>query len=118
MKKTTKVTILSLLVFPGIGHLVLKKYVIALGFMASFIYLLLGFIKEIQDKTQQVLDSIIRGDIPIEAAAIRQALIDQGVLANTHLSTMGYLLLAIWIIAAFDAYRIAKNNAEKVTELS
>ena len=116
MKKTTKVTLLSLLVFPGIGHLVLKKYAIAMGFIASFTYLLLGFIKDIYDKTQQVIDSIIRGDIPIEASAIRQALIDQGALENPNLSTIGYLLLVIWGLAAFDAYRIANKSTNNITD--
>jgi hypothetical protein len=118
MKKTTKVTLLSLLVFPGVGHLVLKKYLIAISFIASFSYLLLDFIKEIHDKTQQVIDSIIRGEIPIEASAIRQALIDQGALENPNLSTIGYLLLVIWVVAAFDAYRIANKSVNHITDLS
>ncbi len=114
MKQTTKVTLLSLLVFPGVGHLVLKKYLIAIGFFASFTYLLLGFIKEIHVKTQQVIDSIIKGEIPLEASAIRQALIDQGALENPNLSTTGYLLLVIWGLAAFDAYRIANKNTQDI----
>ena len=119
MKQTTKVTLLSLLVFPGIGHLVLKKkYAIAAGFIASFAYLLLGLVKDIHDKTQQVIDSMIRGEIPMEVSAIRQALIDQCALENPNLTTIGYLLLIIWAIAAFDAYRIAKNSIDKIAEQS
>ena len=117
MKQTTKVTLLSLLVFPGVGHLVLKKYVIAIGFFASFTYLLLGFIKEIHDKTQQVIDSMIRGEIPMEVSAIRQALIDQGALENPNLATLGYVILIIWVAAALDAYRIAKKTAQDTTTL-
>jgi len=113
MKKTTQVTLLSLLVFPGFGHLLLKKYAVAIGFAASFGYLLLSLLNEIHDKTQQVLASVISGDIPIEAAAIRQALIDQGALENANLSTMSYLLLVIWVISAFDAYRIANKNLKQ-----
>lgn len=113
MKKITQVTLLSLLVFPGLGHLVLKKYAVAIGFSASFGYLLLSLLNEIHDKTQQVLASVISGDIPIEAAAIRQALIDQGALENANLSTIGYLLVVIWAISAFDAYRIANKNLKQ-----
>jgi hypothetical protein len=109
MKKTTKVTLLSILVFPGVGHLVLKKYAIALGFIASFAYLLLGFIGDIIDKSQQVIDSIVRGETPLEINAISEALAEQGVLASQQQSFAGYLLLLIWILAAFDAYRMAKK---------
>lgn len=113
MKQSTKVTLLSLLVFPGIGHLVLKKYAIAIGFIASFAYLLLGLVKDIHAKTQQIIESIIRGEIPIEVSAIRQALIDQGALENQNLTNISYMLLIIWAIAAFDAYRIAKKDIQK-----
>jgi hypothetical protein len=116
MKKTTKVTLLSLLVFPGVGHLFLKKYLIAIAFIASSAYLLLGFIKEIYDKTQHVIDSIIRGEIPINVSAIRQALIDQGALENPNFATIGYLFLIIWGIAAFDAYRIANKSVKDITD--
>jgi len=110
MKKSTKVTLLSLLVFPGVGHLVLKKYAIAAGFIISFTYLLLGLIKDIHNKTQQVIESIIQGDIPMEISAIREALVNNGALENPDLTIIGYLLLLIWGIAAFDAYRITNKN--------
>ena len=110
MKKTVKVVLLSILVFPGVGHLVLKKYVIAAAFIASFVYLLLGLFNQVMNKTQPVIDAIIQGEIPIELTAIRQALIEQGVLESSEFSTMGFLLLLIWAIAAFDAYRIANKS--------
>ncbi len=120
MKQSTKVALLSLLVFPGVGHLVLKKYAIAVAFSASFAYLLLGLVKDIHDKTQQVIESIIRGEIPIEISAIQQALIAQGALENPNLSNIGYMLLLIWALAAFDAYRIANKDVSnaKITDQS
>jgi len=117
MKKSTKVTLLSLFVLPGIGHLVLKKYAIAAVFMISFIYLLLGLIKDIHNKTQQVIESIIQGEIPMDISAIREALIDNGALENPNLTIIGYLLLLIWGIAAFDAYRIVKKNEQDSANL-
>ena len=108
MKITTKVTLLSLFVFPGFGHLFLKKYAIAVGFIASCLYLLLGLIKDLYTNIQKIIDSVLREDLSMDTSAISQALIDQGVLDNPNLSTTGYLLLFIWILAAFDAYRISK----------
>jgi len=109
MKKTTKVTLLSALVFPGIGHLVLKKYAVSLAFIASFSYLIFSFIGDIFKKTQKVVDSIIRGEIPLDINAISEALAEQGVLAGQQQTFVGYLLLIVWLLAAFDAYRIAKK---------
>ena len=112
MKQTIKVTLLSVLVFPGVGHLVLKKYPIALAFIASASYLLFGIISEVIDKTQMIVDSVLRGDIPMEATAIRQALFDQQVLAGQNQTFVMYLLVLIWAIAAFDAYRLANKNSQ------
>jgi len=117
MKKATKVTLLSLFVFPGAGHLLLKKYAIATGFILSFTYLLLGIIKKIHNKTQQVIESIIQGEIPMEISAIREALVEKGALENSNLTVISYLLLIIWCIAAFDAYRIATKEAQDTDNL-
>jgi len=110
MKKTTKVTLLSLCIFPGLGHLFLKKYVIAIAFITSFSYLFLSYANEIMNQSQQVIDSILRGEIPIELTAITQALEERGVLDSQNQTIMSYCLLLIWILAAFDAYRIAKKR--------
>lgn len=116
MKKTIQVTLLSLLVFPGVGHLALKKYVLALGFFASFAYLLLSLINEISDKIHPLYTQILSGKVAIELSAIRQALIEQGALENAHLTTLSYLLVAIWLVAAVDAYRIANNKINHLAD--
>ena len=116
MKKITKVILLSLLVFPGVGHLVLKKYLIAIAFMSCSAYLLLGFIKELHNKTQHLMDSIIRGEISIEISVIYQTFIEQGALENSNFTTISYLFLIIWTMAAFDAYRIANKSSQDSTD--
>jgi len=117
MKKATKVTLLSLFVFPGAGHLLLKKYAIAAGFIISFTYLLLGLIKKVHNKTQQVIESIIQGEVPMEISAIREALIAKGALEHPDMTFISCLLLIIWCIAAFDAYRIATRNERDTDNL-
>lgn len=110
MKKTVKVTLLSLLVFPGVGHLVLKNYALATAFAASFAYLMIGLIKDIYEKTQEVMDRVVSGEVAMDAASISQALNDKDVLNNPNLSIISFILLLIWVFAAFDAYRIANKN--------
>lgn len=116
MKKTTKVILLSLLIFPGAGHLALKRYAVAIGFITSFIYLLSGFINDLHDLSLKTIEMINNGEIPLDALAISQALTEQGILNNNHLSTIGYLLITLWLASAFDSYRIAKQ-VEKNSEL-
>ena len=109
MKITTKVTLLSLLVFPGLGHIILKKYAIALAFIASFSYVLLSLVNKVVEKSQKIIDDLIRGEIPLEVNAISEAITQQGILGGQQQTFAGYLLLIIWLIAAFDAHRMAKK---------
>ncbi len=118
MKQTTKVLFLSTLIFPGIGHLLLKKYAIALAFIISFSYLLIGFINSVIEKVQWVVDRLIRGEIPIELSAIRRALEEQNILTDQQQELTLFFLLFIWFFAAFDAYRIAKKNQENSSNLT
>ncbi|MCP4991405.1 MAG: hypothetical protein GY928_36720 [Colwellia sp.] len=110
MNKTTKVTLLSTLVFPGVGHLVLKRYGIALAFIASSTYLLLSLISDMLDKSQRVIDSITRGEIPLEIEAISQALAEQGILVSQQQTFSGCMFILVWVLAAFDAFRIANKQ--------
>ena len=110
MKKTTKVTLLSLLVFPGVGHLFLKKYAVAVAFIASFSYLIMGLLYETYEKVEKIIDRIMEGEIPMDVAHINRALIDSEVLSNSNMPIMSYILFFIWILAAFDANRIANKG--------
>ena len=110
MKKTTKVALLSALVFPGAGHLYLKKYPPAFGFIAAFAYLLSIIISTLIEKTEKISQLIIDGKIPLEVNAISQALAEQNVNGAQVSSFAGYSLLFIWLFAVFDAYRIAKQT--------
>ncbi len=110
MNKKTKVTLLSTLIFPGVGHLFLHKYGISLGFISSATYLLLSFIGDMLNKSQQIIDSIIIGRIPLEVEAISKALAEQGTLVSQQQTFSGYMLLLVWVLAASDAFRIAKQQ--------
>ena len=109
MKKTTLTPLLSLLVFPGVGHLYLKKYAIGLGLIISFSYLLISLIVEIRESTKDIIDGILTGDIPMDIPLISKMLADNQSL-NSSLSIISYLLLFIWLFSAYDAYRISKKD--------
>lgn len=112
MKKTTKVTLLSAFVFPGAGHLYLKKYPPAIGFIAAFSYLLSIIISVLMEKTEKISVLIMEGKIPLEVDAITQALTEQGANVAQQSNFTSYALLFIWLFATLDAYRIAKQNTE------
>ena len=113
MKITTKVILYSLLIFPGIGHFILKKYALGLVFSLSFAYLLFGLVNQIIGQAQQIAQSITRGEIPLEITAINEALAQQAISSDSSQVFAGYLLLIIWGLSAFDAFRIANKSKPK-----
>lgn len=84
--------------------------------MCCSTYLLLSLIKELHNKTQHLMDSIIRGKISIEISVIYQTFIDQGALKNSNFITISYLFVNIRTMAAFDAYKIANKSAKNSTD--
>ncbi|MBU2870462.1 hypothetical protein [Colwellia sp. E2M01] len=110
MKQSIKVLLLSLFVFPGAGHIFLKKYPLAFVFILSTLYLLFDFIKALHEVAQKIVDDVLLGKIAMDLSAIHQALQTKLVIDYNNFSTVSYLLLLLWIIAAFDAYRIANKS--------
>lgn len=110
MKKTTKATLLSTLVFPGVGHIFLKKYLPALGFIAAFAFLLNNVVIALFERTEKISQKILNGEIPLEISAISQAITQQSVNSGQQDGFTIYALLFIWLFSAIDAYRLAKQE--------
>jgi hypothetical protein len=117
MKKPMKVALLSGLVFPGIGHFVLKKYYRAFTFALSFAVLLSIYINDVFYKTQLIVEKIQQGKIALNANAISQAIENLSIGYNSEqLNLLGYVLLSIWLLAIVDAYRVAVPLAKVETK--
>jgi hypothetical protein len=106
MKKSTRAVLLSLFIFPGTGHFLLRRpgrgcVLVAAALLAT------GII--VRDATQQafvIVDKIQRGEIPLDPAAIERAISH----TNTTSSTIAWCGIAfIWLVAALDAYRIGRQ---------
>lgn len=108
MDKAIKVALLSALIFPGIGHIFLKKHVAAAVFAGSaFIcsYLLLA---KVVENAIKIIEKIKPNELP-DTEEIRELIalqLSQIDLISTNIISV--ILLLIWCVAAIDAYRIAK----------
>ena len=115
MKLTIKVILLSALVYPGIGHFVLKKYLLCTLFLSSTTYLMVSLINDIYSMLNVIEVAIQNGTVTRTFPAIRQALFEHGIFDNPALANNVTILFILWLVAAVDAYRIArakeKNNS-------
>jgi hypothetical protein len=75
MKKSTKAALLSGLIFPGIGHMVLKSY--RRGFVLVLLALVATsvIINVAMQRALAIVDRISSGDISVESEAIAEMIL-------------------------------------------
>ncbi|MDH5611706.1 MAG: hypothetical protein OEY66_04515 [Gammaproteobacteria bacterium] len=113
MKKSTKAALLSAFIFPGTGHLFLKKYIQAVvlagtAFAASY-YL----ISKSVERALQIVEKIESGDITPDVLAITELLEKQAAGAEAQSLDIAMAIIIIcWLIGIVDAYRL-RNLRDK-----
>ena len=113
MRKSTKAALLSGLVFPGIGHLVLKRYLLgAILIVVSFVaiwVLVTGTVNRAMD----VVDRIESGEVAMDSASIEEAVSSSANHAGfTAEDASGYVLLIAWLVGIVDCVRLGRRAEE------
>jgi len=114
MKKSIKAALLSAFVFPGIGHLFLKKYISAAVLAGSALTAGYIVIAETLENAQQIVAKIQSGEVAADMTAITEQIAQQANnsgLVNADL--MSQLLIIIWLVAIVDAYRVGRAQQSK-----
>jgi hypothetical protein len=106
MTRPAKAALLSALVFPGLGHIVLKLYlrgsILMLGALASaWVIVRIAF-----RQAQAILDGVASGDIPIESGAITEVLSKTSADSDSTAATTATVVFTVcWLIGIIDSYR-------------
>ena len=117
MKKSTKAVLLSALVFPGAGHIYLKKYftgaVLISISCASLYYLISRAAEEISKIVGQIQSSAVTPDVAtITDMVSKWSSSSQGQL----LSNITVIITICWVAGIIDSYRLGiktdKNEAK------
>jgi hypothetical protein len=110
MKKTTKAVLLSLLIFPGLGHLISKAFARGLLWFCSAA----AVIGVLTVKAMHIAQTIAASLNVSTGLDINQLLDTANQITAQHnpnglLNVMSWMMGLIWIAAAVDAYRLAKR---------
>ena len=104
MTRSIKAALLSGLIFPGAGHMVLKKYLRGSVLMLSALSVIVS--KAIK-QALTIVDRIDSGEIPVEAGAIAELASIPTSGAEGSISNIAALDVgAVWIIGIIDSYRL------------
>jgi hypothetical protein len=116
VKRSTKAVLLSALVFPGVGHLYLKRFVIGIllsGGAASTTYF---SVSSAMSKALDIAETIQREGLSLDANAIALLVSEQSRGAEgSFLSIATIALIVFWIIGIVDSYRLGRIE-ERVDE--
>ena len=111
MTNAIKGVLLSALVFPGLGQIVLKRYQRGVVLMLATVAGLVVIVAKATWEARRILETIESGGGVIDQDAMSRA-IAQATSSSGNLA-FNLLLVAIalcWIYAAVDAYRIGKQQ--------
>ena len=107
MKGSSKAALLSGLIFPGIGHIVLKQYLRGSVLMLFALVALSVIVTRIYQRALTIVDRINSGDIPVDTGAIAEMVSNSTSGADSSIENIAVVVLgACWLIGIIDSYRI------------
>jgi len=110
MKKSIKGALLSGLVFPGVGQIILQYYTRGIALILMVIASLIVIIVKAEQIASGILSKIQTEGGVIDTQIISEAA-NRAVTASDSLiiKTAFFLIVICWIISIIDAYRIGKK---------
>lgn len=109
MKTSTKAVLLSLLVFPGAGHLYLKRPWRGIVFLAPTMSALIYIVNQAAEQANKIAAQIMAGTTSLDPVALA-AQIEQGS-GNTFAANVASgVLLLCWAGAALDAWLLTRRE--------
>lgn len=107
MKISTKAALLSAFVFPGVGHLYLKKHSRGVALIIASCAAIYYVMSLAVEKALQISEMVQSGDLPLDVEAItelvsRQSTGNEYLLVN--IATVAFIIC--WLIGIIDSYRL------------
>ncbi len=110
-----KAALLSAFVFPGVGHILLKKYIPGTVLVGTAIAGLYFLVANAVDRALRITEKIQSGEISLDAATIAELVSKQAVGTEAQLLNIAAAVLFIsWIIGIVDSYRIGRAQQKNV----
>jgi len=104
---TKKAALLSALVFPGVGHMILKQYRRGSILMLSAMAALSVIVTKAINQAFTIVDRINSGEIPVDAGAIMElAAIPNSGAEDSIVHIAAIVVGAVWIFGIIDSYRL------------
>ncbi len=110
MKLSSKAALFSLLVFPGSGQFLQKRYLAGCLVAGTVIACLGLLVTRAVATANSISDKIQSGELPLDIERIRADISAQSAAdGSSMVSIASWLLLACWLLSAADAWRFGRR---------
>ena len=103
-----KAVLLSVLVFPGSGHVLLKKYRTGFSLMITAAIALSVLVYKLVQGSMEIIDKINSGEIAQADVMTISAMLHQNDTLQMKIATT--ILLILWVFSIVDSYRISRKQ--------
>ncbi|GHF87075.1 hypothetical protein [Thalassotalea marina] len=110
MNNRKKALILNLLLCPGAGQLVLKRFKRAILFITIFLITVVYFFSTIVSKIQPLVDKVMAGQLMLTQQAIADEMSKNPIYFDLVLGQqLMIIILSVWLVAIIDGMTV-KNK--------
>jgi hypothetical protein len=114
MKKSTKAALLSACIFPGVGHIFLKKHIPGVALISASFVAIYYLVSKTLEKALQIAENIQSGDVQLDIAAIAELVSQQPTGTDAQLINIATNTFIIcWLIGILDSYRLGRGREKK-----
>ena len=106
-----------MLVFPGVGHLYLKKYVFGLLLSIGAATATYFIVSSAVQTALEVVESIQGGSFPLEVGTITELVSQQSRVSEDSTNIAMIALFIFWVIGILDSFRVG-HMLEKVDRVA
>lgn len=114
-----KAALFSALVFPGTGHLYLKRYLVGFLLVVVSVVSLYVLISTAIEVAEVVSAEMLNGEVPLDTESISAEIAKQQASKGSQFADISsYLLLFCWIGGIVDSFRVGRleDRRDKVSD--
>jgi hypothetical protein len=118
MSKSLKAALFSALLFPGSGHLYLRKYLVGFLLVVVSVVCLYLLISTAIEVAEVVSAEMLNGEIPLDTQSITEEISKQRANTGSQLADISsYLLLFCWLGGIVDSFRLGRLEDRRAKTL-
>jgi uncharacterized membrane protein (UPF0136 family) len=112
MQRAVPAALLSALVFPGAGHLYLRRRARACVFIVPTVVALFVFLGDVMGRASKLADEVVAGTLPLDPAVIAARLQAQGGTSGLETACAAVLVIC-WLGSIVDSVILARAGGAR-----